>query len=105
MPAKANPTPAPTASKKDAKDAKKDAKDTNPTDTDEKRGEKNLDELDDAFEDFPADVYDSPDADSDPAKTAHVWEDTWEDEDQVEDFGAGLRAEHEKLAGPQPMKI
>lgn len=55
-------------------------------------------EEDDEFEDFP--VEDWPPEESEmPGTNAHLWEESWDDDDTNEDFSKQLKEELKKVEG------
>jgi len=55
-------------------------------------------EDDDEFEDFPVEDWPEEDAQV-PGENAHLWEESWDDDDTNEDFSKQLKAELEKMKG------
>ncbi|MCJ1441285.1 MAG: 26S proteasome complex subunit [Stictis urceolatum] len=53
-------------------------------------------EEDDEFEDFPVEDWPQEDAEM-PEGNAHLWEESWDDDDTSEDFSKQLKEELEKV--------
>ncbi|KAI9738916.1 MAG: 26S proteasome complex subunit [Claussenomyces sp. TS43310] len=53
-------------------------------------------EEDDEFEDFPVEDWPQEDAEG-PGDKAHLWEESWDDDDTSEDFSAQLKEELKKV--------
>jgi len=53
-------------------------------------------EEDDEFEDFPVEDWPAEDAEV-PGGNAHLWEESWDDDDESEDFSKQLKEELEKV--------
>lgn len=52
-------------------------------------------EEDDEFEDFPVEDWSQEDA-TVPGGTTHLWEESWDDDDENDDFSKALREELKK---------
>lgn len=52
-------------------------------------------EEDDEFEDFPVEDWSQEDATM-PGGTTHLWEESWDDDDENDDFSKALREEMKK---------
>ncbi|KAJ9652570.1 26S proteasome complex subunit [Neophaeococcomyces mojaviensis] len=55
-------------------------------------------EEDDEFEDFPVEDWSQEDATM-PSGTTHLWEESWDDDDENDDFSKALREELKKSEG------
>jgi len=55
-------------------------------------------EEDDEFEDFPVEDWAQEDTEV-PSGTTHLWEESWDDDDENEDFSKQLREELKKVEG------
>lgn len=55
-------------------------------------------EEDDEFEDFPVEDWTQEDA-TVPGGTTHLWEESWDDDDENDDFSKALREELKKSQG------
>ncbi|KIW91035.1 uncharacterized protein Z519_07929 [Cladophialophora bantiana CBS 173.52] len=53
-------------------------------------------EEDDEFEDFPVEDWSQEDAEV-PGGTTHLWEESWDDDDENEDFSKQLKEELKKV--------
>ncbi|KAI9839973.1 MAG: 26S proteasome complex subunit [Sarea resinae] len=53
-------------------------------------------EEDDEFEDFPVEDWTQEDVEG-PEGNAHLWEESWDDDDTSEDFSAQLKEELKKV--------
>lgn len=55
-------------------------------------------EEDDEFEDFPVEDWTQEDTEV-PGGTTHLWEESWDDDDENEDFSKQLKEELKKVEG------
>jgi len=55
-------------------------------------------EEDDEFEDFPVEDWSQEDTEV-PGGTTHLWEESWDDDDENEDFSKQLKEELKKVEG------
>lgn len=55
-------------------------------------------EEDDEFEDFPVEDWSKEEAQV-PGGTSHLWEESWDDDDENDDFSKALREELKKSQG------
>ncbi|KAL9621946.1 MAG: hypothetical protein Q9160_003608 [Pyrenula sp. 1 TL-2023] len=58
----------------------------------------NLLEEDDEFEDFPVEDWTAEEATA-PGGNTHLWEESWDDDDQNEEFSKQLKEELKKVSG------
>lgn len=58
-------------------------------------------EEDDEFEDFPVEDWTEEESKV-PGGNAHLWEESWDDDDQDEDFSKQLREELKKVEAAKP---
>jgi len=55
-------------------------------------------EEDDEFEDFPVEDWTAEESEM-PGGTKHLWEESWDDDDENEDFSKQLKEELKKVEG------
>ncbi|KIV89015.1 hypothetical protein PV10_08634 [Exophiala mesophila] len=55
-------------------------------------------EEDDEFEDFPVEDWSQEDTEV-PGGSSHLWEESWDDDDENEDFSKQLKEELKKVEG------
>jgi len=55
-------------------------------------------EEDDEFEDFPVEDWTAEESEM-PGGTTHLWEESWDDDDENEDFSKQLKEELKKVEG------
>ncbi|KAI5788159.1 putative 26 proteasome complex subunit Sem1 [Pyronema domesticum] len=56
-------------------------------------------EEDDEFEDFPAEDWEDAETDGKSGKSKNLWEESWDDDDNSDDFASQLREELKKASG------
>ncbi|KAI9775971.1 MAG: 26S proteasome complex subunit [Geoglossum umbratile] len=81
------------ANKTGGKDAPKPATETN---KEQQKPAATLEE-DDEFEDFPLEDWDAEGAEVSGSGNAHLWEESWDDDDSSEEFSAQLKEELKKV--------
>jgi len=67
-----------------------------PAKTSQPTSQANILEEDDEFEDFPVEDWTQEEAEV-PGGNAHLWEESWDDDDENEDFSKQLKEELKKV--------